>query len=127
MPLVATLAVAFVTLSAAQPAPTCPAGEGPAVAGPWGLTMCERPTRVPVVMYDEPQSGVRVLAVAANGPLGGAGLAAGDTIYQVAGVRVTSGKDALAAFGDTAHAKGLTVSFWRDRRPYLVRVWAERP
>jgi S1-C subfamily serine protease len=126
MPLVATLAVAFMTLSAAQAAPACPAAEGPAVAGPWGLTMCDRPTRVPVVMYDEPQPGVRVLAVVADGPLGRAGLAADDTIYQVAGIRVTTGRDALAAFGDTTNARGLTVSFWRDRKPYLVRVWAER-
>lgn len=127
MLLAAAVTAAVVTLSAAQPAPACPADEGPPVPGPWGLTMCERPTRVPVVMYDEPQPGVRVLAVAANGPLARAGLAAGDTIYQVAGIRVTTGKDALAAFGDTTNAKGFTVSFWRDRKPYLVRVWAERP
>ena len=111
------VAAAFMTMGATQVAPACPSSEGPAVAGPWGLTVCERPARVPVVMYDNPQPGVRVQAVTADGPLGRAGLSAGDVIYQVAGVRVTTGKEALAAFGDTKNAKGLTVSFWRDRKP----------
>jgi S1-C subfamily serine protease len=128
MSIVATVTAAFLTMAAAQPAaPRCPADEGPALAAPWGLTVCERPARVPVVMYDEPQPGVRALAVTAGGVLARAGLAPGDVIYQVAGTRVTTGKDVVAAIGDPATAHGLTVSFWRSGKPYLVRVWTGQP
>lgn len=124
MLLSATLALSMTV--AAQPAVArCPADEGPAVAAPFGLTVCERPARVPVVMYDEPQPGVRVATVTPDGLLGRAGLAAGDVIYQVAGVRVEAGKAVATAAGDPAQARGLTVSFWRNGKPYLVRVWAE--
>lgn len=128
MSIVATVAAAFLTVAAAQPAvPKCSAEEGKALAGPWGLTVCERPTRVTVVMYDEPQPGVRAAAVAADGPLARAGLAANDVIYQVRGVRVSAGADVIAALGDTNTAYGVTVSFWRNGKPYLVRVWNGRP
>jgi S1-C subfamily serine protease len=128
MSIVATVTAALLTVSAAQPAaPRCPADEGPALPAPWGLTVCERPARVPVVMYDEPQAGVRALAVAADGVLARAGLAAGDVIYQVAGARVTTGKEVVAAIGNPVGAHGLTVSFWRGGKPYLVRVWTARP
>lgn len=125
MPIAAAMTVALLTMTVAQAAPRCPAGEGAAVPGPWGLTVCEKPTRVPVVMYDEPQPGVRALVVAPDGVAARAGLAAGDVIYQVAGVRVSAGADAVAALGDTARTHGLTISFWRNGRPYLVRVWTD--
>ena len=126
MSIVATVTAAFLTMAAAQPAPRCPAQEGQAIAGPWGLTVCEKPTRVTVVMYEEPQVGVRAAAVDPGGALARAGLAADDVIYRVADTRVSTGKDVIAALGDTARAHGLTVNFWRNGKPYLVRVWGER-
>lgn len=126
MSIAATVTAAFLSVAAAQPAAArCPADEGTALAGPWGLSVCERAARVPVVMYDAPQAGVRAVAVAAGGLLTKAGLAPGDVIYQVAGVRVTTGKEVLAALGDPAHASGLTISFWRGGKPYLVRIWTD--
>lgn len=125
MPLAATVTAALLTLASAQPATArCPADEGPALPGPWGLTVCDKPARVPVVMYDVPQPGVRAAGVAVDGLLARAGLAAGDVIYQVAGSRVTTGREVLEAIGDRRAAHGFTVSFWRNGKPYLVRVWA---
>ncbi len=124
MSIAATVTAALLTMAAAQPAPRCSAEEGRGLPGPWGLTVCERATRVTVVMYDEPQPGVRAVAVASDGALGRAGLAAGDVIYQVAGIRVSTGADVVAAIGSPDRAHGLTVSFWRNGKPYLVRVWS---
>jgi S1-C subfamily serine protease len=124
MSIVATVTAALLTMAAAQPAPRCPAGEGRELSGPWGLTVCEQATRVAVVMYDEPQPGVRAAAVVPDGALGRAGLAAGDVIYQVAGVRVTTGEGVIGAIGDPGRARGLTINFWRNGKPYLVRVWS---
>lgn len=105
----------------------CPPGEGAAVTGPWGVTLCERPASVRVVMHDDPQAGVRVAAVTPGGILQTAGLTAGDVIYQVAGVRVTTAKAVLDVVGNGSRATGLTISFWRDGKPYLVRVWVPAP
>lgn len=127
MSIVATATAALLTMAAAQAAPRCSAQEGQAIAGPWGLTVCEKPTRVAVVMYEEPQPGVRAAAVDPGGALARAGLATDDVIYRVAGTRVSTGKDVVAALGEAATARGLTVNFWRNGKPYLVRVWSERP
>lgn len=124
MTIAAVLTAAVLTI-AQPPAARCPAGEGEALGGPWGLSVCEKPVQVSVVMYDTPQAGARTVAVADDGLLRAAGLLPGDVIYQVAGVRVRTGREVLAAIGEPSKASGLTVSFWRDGKPYLVRIWAD--
>jgi S1-C subfamily serine protease len=111
---------------AAQQA-TCPSGEGTPVAAPLGLRVCDGVASTTVVTRVGPQHGARVAAADPNGPAGRWGLVPGDIIYQVDGRRVESGKAAATALDASRGAPILLVNFWRDGKPYLVRIWTKRP
>jgi membrane-associated protease RseP (regulator of RpoE activity) len=121
------LAMAFPFGADAAQQATCPAGEGTPVAAQLDLRLCDGIASTTVVTRVGPQHGARVAAADPNGPAGRGGLVPGDIIYQVDGRRVESGKAAAAALEAARGAPILLVNFWRDGKPYLVRIWTKRP
>jgi S1-C subfamily serine protease len=105
----------------------CSSGEGATVDAPLGLVLCQGTATNEVVMYDKPQAGARIADVVSQSTAAKAGLVAGDVIYQIRGVRVTSGREGLAHFGDTRRARDLIINVWRGNVPYQFRIWNDEP
>lgn len=87
-----------------------------------GLTLCRGAAATPVRSEDEPQPGARIVGVAPGGLAVAAGLTADDVIYQVAGVRVTTGAEAHARLTSLPPNETSVLNFWRDGMPFLVRI-----
>jgi serine protease Do len=124
---VVALAIALPFGADAAQQAACPSGEGTPVAAPLGLRVCDGVASTTVVTRVGPQHGARVAAADPNSPAGRAGLAPGDIVYRVDGRRVESGKTAAAALEATRGGPIVLVNFWRDGKPYLVRMWTKRP
>jgi S1-C subfamily serine protease len=118
------LAVLSATSAGAADVP-CATHEGAPIDIALGLIVCEGSARATPVTRAEPEPGARISAVSAAAA--DAGLLAGDVIYQINRIRVTSGQEALVRLRDRDPQSVTTINFWRDGASYLVRIWSDRP
>jgi hypothetical protein len=105
----------------------CTAGEGQRTEAPFGLTLCRGAGRTTVRSEQAPQPGARIVATASQGLGAAAGLTVNDVIYQVAGVRVTTGTEAHARLTALPPNQTAVINFWRDGMPFLVRIRPDTP
>jgi putative serine protease PepD len=100
----------------------CPEPEGKPVTAPQGLTLCSNTARVKIRAAEEPQDGVRIVAVAAGSPAESAGFRPGDVVYRVDGAWVSTGAAAIKRLEALRPDQEAIVNFWRDGLPFLIRV-----
>jgi putative serine protease PepD len=105
-----------------QEAARCPELEGKAVPAPQGLTLCSNTARVAIRAAEEPQDGVRIVAVEAGSPAESAGFQPGDVVYRVGGEWVSTGAAAIKRLEALRPGQEAVVNFWRDGLPFLIRV-----
>jgi S1-C subfamily serine protease len=110
----------------ASPAAVCPELEGKALAGPQGLTFCSGTARVEIRAAEEPQDGVRIVAVAPGSAAESAGFKADDVVYRVGGEWVSTGAEAIKRLEALRPGQEAVVNFCRDGLPFLIRVRGER-
>lgn len=114
------------TGAGAHPAqqPRCAPDEGAVVATRFGLHLCDGAASAEVITHAQPQRGARIAAVDPDGAGAREGLVGGDIIYQVGGARVESGKSAVAALDARRDDRIVHINFWRNRAPFIARIWA---
>jgi S1-C subfamily serine protease len=114
-----------VTVSSGQKAALeagCPELEGKAIPAPQGLTVCSNTARVEIRAAEEPQDGVRIVAVAAGSTAEAAGFKPGDVVYRVGGAWVSTGAVLIKRLEALRPGQEAVVNFWRDGLPFLIRV-----